>query len=86
MKNKKELLAMDESEFITAIYKTGKTPKLIRILDKVLADSADEGTFKRFSLKRFAARLEQNPNKSEPLTLIEKIDLHSALMQDDTNL
>ena len=73
---------MDESEFITAIYKQGKVPKLLKILDKVPVHSADVLNLKRFSLKRFAARLEKNPKKSEAITLIEKIDLHSVLQQD----
>ena len=75
---------MDESEFITAIYKQGKVPKLLKILDKVPAHSADILNLKRFSLKRFAERLEKNPKKSEAITLIEKIDLHSVLLQDNT--
>jgi hypothetical protein len=75
---------MEESEFITTIYKQGKTPKLLKILDKVEAHNADGLRLKRFSLKRFAARLEKNPKKSEAITLIEKIDLHSILLQDDT--
>jgi hypothetical protein len=74
---------MDESEFITAIYKQGKAPKLLKILDEVQIHSADGLRLKRFSLKRFAERLERNPKKSEAITLIEKIDLHSALLQDD---
>jgi ribosome-interacting GTPase 1 len=74
---------MDESEFITAIYKQGKVPKLLKILDKVPAHSADILNLKRFSLKRFAERLEKNSKKSEAITLIEKIDLHSVLLQDD---
>jgi hypothetical protein len=75
---------MDESEFITAIYKQGKQPKLLKIIDEVPAHSADVLNLKRFSLKRFAARLEKNPkNNSEAITLIEKIDLHSVLQQDD---
>ena len=75
---------MDESEFITAIYKQGKQPKLLKIIDEVPAHSADVLNLKSFSLKRFAARLERNPkNNSEAITLIEKIDLHSVLMQDD---
>ena len=74
---------MEESEFITAIYKQGKAPKLLKILDEVEAHSADALKLKRFSLKRFAARLEKNPKKSEAITLIEKIDLHSVLQQDD---
>jgi len=74
---------MDESEFITAIYKQGKAPKLLKILDEVQIHSADGLRLKRFSLKRFAERLEKNPKKSEAITLIEKIDLHSALLQDD---
>jgi hypothetical protein len=74
---------MDESKFITAIYKQGKVPKLLKILDKVPAHSADILNLKRFSLKRFAERLEKNPKKSEAITLIEKIDLHSVLLQDD---
>jgi hypothetical protein len=76
---------MDESEFITTIYKQGKQPKLLKILDEVPANSADVLKLKRFSLKRFAARLEKNPKKSEPITLIEKIDLHSVLQQDDSD-
>ena len=76
---------MDESEFITTIYKQGKQPKLIKILDEVPAHSADVLNLKRFSLKRFAARLENNPKKSEAIALIEKIDLHSVLQQDDSN-
>jgi hypothetical protein len=48
---------MDESEFITAIYKQGKVPKLLKILYKVPAHSADILNLKRFSLKRFAERL-----------------------------
>ena len=75
---------MDESEFITAIYKQGKAPKMLKILDKVEAHSADGLRLKRFSLKRFAERLERNPKKSEAITLIEKIDLHSVLLQDNT--
>ena len=75
---------MDESEFITAIYKQGKVPKLLKILDKVRAHSADILNLKRFSLKRFAERLEKNSKKSEAITLIEKIDLHSVLLQDNT--
>jgi hypothetical protein len=75
---------MEESEFITTIYKQGKTPKLLKILDKVEAHSADGLRLKRFSLKRFAERLEKNPKKSEAITLIEKIDLHSVFMQDNT--
>jgi hypothetical protein len=75
---------MEESEFITTIYKQGKTPKLLKILDKVEAHNADGLRLKRFSLKRFAARLEKNPKKSEAITLIEKMDLHSVLLQDDT--
>jgi ribosome-interacting GTPase 1 len=74
---------MDESEFITAIYKQGKAPKLLKILDEVQIHSADGLRLKRFSLKRFAERLEKNPKKSEAITLIEKIDLHSVLLQDD---
>jgi hypothetical protein len=74
---------MDESEFITAIYKQGKQPKLIKILDEVPAHSVNGLKLKQFSLKRFAARLERNPKKSEAITLIEKIDLHSVLQQDD---
>ena len=74
---------MDESKFITAIYKQGKAPKMLKILDKVEAHSADGLRLKRFSLIRFAERLERNPKKSEAITLIEKIDLHSVLMQDD---
>ncbi len=74
---------MDESEFITAIYKQGKAPKLLKILDEVQIHSADGLRLKRFSLKRFAERLERNPKKSEAITLIEKIDLHSVLQQDD---
>ena len=77
---------MDESEFITTIYKQGKQPKLLKILDEVPAhSSADVLKLKRFSLKRFAARLEKNPKKSEPIMLIEKIDLHSVLQQDDSD-
>ena len=77
---------MDESEFITTIYKQGKQPKLIKILDEVSPHSANVLNLKRFSLKRFAARLERNPkNNSEAITLIEKIDLHSVLQQDDSN-
>jgi hypothetical protein len=75
---------MDESKFITAIYKQGKAPKMLKILDKVEAHSADGLRLKRFSLKRFAERLERNPKKSEAITLIEKIDLHSVLLQDNT--
>lgn len=74
---------MDESEFITAIYKQGKVPKLLKILDEVPAHSVNGLKLKQFSLKRFAARLERNPKKSEAITLIEKIDLHSVLQQDD---
>ena len=75
---------MDESEFITAIYKQGKQPKLLKILDdEVQLHSTDVIKLRRFSLKRFAARLEKNPKKSEAITLIEKIHLHSALLQDD---
>ena len=75
---------MDESEFITAIYKQGKVPKLLKILDEVPAHSADAPKFKHFSLKHFAERLERNPkNNSEAITLIEKIDLRSVLLQDD---
>jgi hypothetical protein len=43
-----------------------------------------EPRLKRFSLIRFAERLERNPKKSEAITLIEKIDLHSVLLQDNT--
>jgi hypothetical protein len=75
---------MEESEFITTIYKQGKAPKLLKILDKVESYSADGLRLSRFSLKRFAERLERNPKKSEAITLIEKIDLHSALLQDNT--
>ena len=76
---------MEESEFITTIYKQGKAPKLLKILDKVESYSADGLRLSRFSLKRFAERLEKNPkNNSEAITLIEKIDLHSALFQDNT--
>jgi len=76
---------MDESEFITAIYKQGKAPKLLKILDEVQIHSADGLRLKRFSLKRFAERLEKNPkNNSEAITLIEKMDLHSVLLEDDT--
>ena len=76
---------MDESKFITAIYKQGKAPKMLKILDKVEAHSADGLRLKRFSLKRFAERLEKNPkNNSEAITLIEKIDLQSVLLQDNT--
>jgi hypothetical protein len=75
---------MDESEFITAIYQQGKSLKPLKINDKVEAHSADALRFKHFSLKQFAERLERNPkNNSEAITLIEKIDLHSALLQDD---
>jgi hypothetical protein len=74
---------MDESEFITAIYQQGKSLKLLKIHDKVEVHSADGLRLKRFSLKRFAERLERNPKKSEAITLIEKIDLHSVLLQDD---
>ena len=75
---------MDESEFITAIYKQGKAPKLLKILDKVEEHSVNGLKLKQFSLKRFAARLERNPkNNSEAITLIEKIDLHSVLQQND---
>jgi hypothetical protein len=75
---------MDESEFITAIYQQGKSLKLLKIDNKVEAHSADTLKFKHFSLKHFAERLERNPkNNSEAITLIEKIDLHSALLQDD---
>jgi hypothetical protein len=74
---------MEESEFITTIYKQGKAPKLLKILDKVEAHNADGLRLKRFSLKRFAERLEKNSKKSEAITLIEKIDLHSVLLQDD---
>jgi hypothetical protein len=74
---------MDESEFITAIYKQGKAPKLLKILDKVEEHSVNGLKLKQFSLKRFAARLERNPKKSEAITLIEKIDLRSVLLQDD---
>ena len=77
------VMLMDESEFITAIYKQGKQPKLLKIIDEVPAHSADVLNLKRFSLKRFAARLEKNPKKSEAITVIEKIDLHSVLLQDD---
>ena len=77
------VMLMDESEFITAIYKQGRAPKLLKILDKVPAHSADVLNLKHFSLKRFAERLETNPKKSEAITLIEKIDLHSVLQQDD---
>ena len=59
-------------------------PKLLKILDKVPAHSADILNLKRFSLKRFAERLERNPKKSEAIMLIEKIDLHSVLLQDNT--
>jgi ribosome-interacting GTPase 1 len=58
-------------------------PKLLKILDKVPAHSADILNLKRFSLKRFAERLEKNSKKSEAITLIEKIDMHSVLLQDD---
>jgi hypothetical protein len=76
---------MEESEFITTIYKQGKAPKLLKILDKVEAHNADGLRLKRFSLKRFAERLEKNPkNNSEAITLIEKMDLHSVLLQDNT--
>jgi hypothetical protein len=76
---------MEESKFITTIYKQGKTPKPLKILDKLEAHSADGLRLKRFSLKRFAERLEKNPkNNSEAITLIEKIDLHSVLLQDNT--
>ena len=75
---------MDESKFITVIYKQGKAPKMLKILDKVEAHSADGLRLKRFSLKRFAERLERNPKKSEAITLIEKIDLHSVLLQENT--
>jgi hypothetical protein len=75
------VMLMDESEFMTAIYKQGKQPKLLKIHDKVEAHSADAPKFKHFSLKRFAARLERNPKKSEAITLIEKIDLRSVLLQ-----
>ena len=75
---------MEESEFITTIYKQGKAPKLLKILDKVEAHRADGLRLKRFSLKRFAERLERNPKKSEAITLIEKMDLHSVLLEDDT--
>jgi hypothetical protein len=74
---------MDESEFITAIYQQGKSLKLLKIHDKVEVHSADTLKFKHFSLKHFAERLEKNPKKSEAITLIEKIDLHSVLLQDD---
>ena len=75
---------MDESEFITAIYQQGKSLKPLKIHDKVEVHSADTLKFKHFSLKHFAERLEKNPkNNSEAITLIEKIDLHSALLQDD---
>ena len=59
-------------------------PKLLKILYKVPAHSADILNLKRFSLKRFAERLEKNSKKSEAITLIEKIDLHSVLLQDNT--
>ena len=75
---------MDESKFITAIYKQGKAPKMLKILDKVEAHSADGLRLKRFSLIRFAERLERNPKKSEAIMLIEKIDLHSVLLQENT--
>ena len=77
------VMLMDESEFITAIYKQGKQPKLLKIIDEVPAHSADVLRFKHFSLKRFAERLETNPKNTEAITLIEKIDLHSVLLQDD---
>ena len=76
---------MEESEFITTIYKQGKAPKLLKIFDKLEAHSADGLRLKRFSLIRFAERLERNPKKSEAITLIEKIDLHSVLLQDNTD-
>jgi hypothetical protein len=44
---------------------------------------ADGLRLSRFSLKRFAERLERNPKKSEAITLIEKMDLHSVLLEDD---
>jgi predicted SnoaL-like aldol condensation-catalyzing enzyme len=76
---------MEESEFITTIYKQGKAPKLLKILDKVETHNADALKFKQFSLKRFAEHLEKNPkNNSEAITLIEQIDLHSVLLEDDT--
>jgi hypothetical protein len=78
---------MEESEFITTIYKQGKAPKLLKIFDKLEAHNADTLRLSRFSLKRFAERLEKNPkNNSEAITLIEKIDLHSVLLQDHINL
>jgi hypothetical protein len=77
---------MDESEFITAIYKQGKSPKLLKILDEVQIHGNYSLKLRRFSLKRFAARLEKNPKKSEAITLIEKIDLHSILRQEDEPL
>ena len=77
---------MDESEFITAIYKQVKAPKPLKNLDKIEVHSVERLKLKQFSLKRFAARLEKNPkNHSEAITLIEKIDLHSLLLQDDTD-
>jgi hypothetical protein len=76
---------MEESEFITTIYKQRKAPKLLKIFDKLEAHNADTLRLSRFSLKRFAERLEKNPkNNSEAITLIEKIDLHSVLLQDNT--
>jgi hypothetical protein len=76
---------MEESEFITTIYKQGKAPKLLKILDKVESHSADGLRLSRFPLKRFTERLEKNPkNNSEAITLIEQIDLHSVLLEDDT--
>ena len=77
------VMLMDESEFITAIYQQGKSLKLLKIHNKVEVHSADTLKFKHFSLKRFAERLETNPKKSEAITLIEKIDLRSVLLQDD---
>ena len=54
---------MDESEFIITIYKKSNAPKLLKIIDKIQTHSADTLKLQRFSLKRFAARLERNPKK-----------------------
>jgi hypothetical protein len=56
---------MDESEFITAIYQQGNSLKLLKILDKVEAPSANELKFKHFSLKHFAEHLERNQKKGK---------------------
>ena len=54
---------MDESEFITAIYKQGRAQKLIKILDEITVHSADVLKLNCFSLKRFVAHLQKNPKK-----------------------